>query len=218
MSVRTSTYRHVPTCTMLSYVQVRTTWKMSHDGTGRYILVRTSTEKCPKVRTRTYLTAYRAVQGSIERYRAVHEMVQDSTCQIPTRYKAVHGGTCQYTICNCGGLRAGGQGGLILVRFRNRCIDCTNLNSGFCFKSLHAQTRLFIPWYSCQRLPCHRPPLCHPRPPRWRLAMPLQAPRQPRPQLLVAASHPDPRPHRRPRPAGGRQEGRQHLVAKWRLS
>ena len=41
-------------------------------------------------------------------------------------------------------LRAGGQGGLILVRFRNRCIDCTNLNSGFCFKSLHAQTGLFI--------------------------------------------------------------------------
>jgi hypothetical protein len=99
---------------MLSYVPVRTTWKISHDGTARYILVRTSTEKleCPKVRTRTYLTAYRAVQGSTERYRAVHEMVQGSTCQIPTRYKAVHGGTCQYTICNdCGGPRAGGQGG-----------------------------------------------------------------------------------------------------------
>ena len=52
---------------------------MSHNGTGRYIPVRTSTRKYPKVRTRTYLTAYRAVQGSTERYRAVHEMVQGST-------------------------------------------------------------------------------------------------------------------------------------------
>ncbi len=57
MSVRTGTYRHVPTCTtsMLSYVPVRTTWKMSHDGTGRYIPVRTGTGKCPKVRTLSVL-------------------------------------------------------------------------------------------------------------------------------------------------------------------
>ena len=79
MSVRTGTYRYVPTCTMLSYVPVRTTWKMSHDGTGRYILVRTGTGKWQEVRTRTYSTAYKAVQGSTERYRAVHEMVQGST-------------------------------------------------------------------------------------------------------------------------------------------
>ncbi len=118
MSVRTGTYRHVPTCTMLSYVPVRTIWKMSHDGTGRYIPVRTSTGKCPKVRTRTYLTAYKAVQGSTERYRAVHEMVQGSTGQSPTRYKAVHGGTCQYTVCIYAGPRVGGAGErAILVRF-----------------------------------------------------------------------------------------------------
>jgi hypothetical protein len=50
-----------------------------------------------------------------------------------------------------------------LVRFSNRCIDCTN--SGFSFKSLHAQTRSFIPWRPCPRLPCqcYGPSLCHPR-------------------------------------------------------
>ena len=50
-----------------------------------------------------------------------------------------------------------------MVRLLNRCLDCTN--SGFSFKSLHAQTRLFIPWRPCPRLPCqcYGPPLCHPR-------------------------------------------------------
>ena len=139
---------------------------MSQNGTGRYIPVRTSTRKCQKVRTRTYSTAYRAVQGtgSTARYRAVHEMVQGSTGQSTTRYKAVHDGTCQYTVSICAGPRAGGPGGRpILVRFSNRCVDCTN--SGFSFKSLHAQTRLFIPWGPCPRLPCqcYGPPLCHPR-------------------------------------------------------
>ncbi len=55
---------------------------------------------------------------------------------------------------------------------------------------------------------------------RRRLAMPRQAPRQPQPQPRVAASHPDPLPHRRPQPAGGRQdstEGSQHVAAKRRL-
>ncbi len=80
---------------------------MSHDCTGRYIPVRTSTRKCPKVRTRTYLTA----QSGTGQYRAVHEMVQGSTDQCPTRYKAVHGSTCQYTVCICAGPRAGGPGG-----------------------------------------------------------------------------------------------------------
>ena len=37
--------------------------------------------------------------------------------------------------------------------------------------------------------------------------MPRQAPRQPRPQPRVAALHPDPRPHRRRRPAGGTAGG-----------
>ena len=150
---------------------------MSHNGTGRYIPVRTSTRKCQNVGTRTYSTAYRAVQGSTERYRAVHEMVQGSTGQSTTRYKAVHGGTCQYTVCICAGPRAGGRP--ILVRFSNRCIDCTN--SGFSFKSLHAQTRLFIPWRPCP-CQCYSPP---PLPPAgsggggggwqclgWRLASP----------------------------------------------
>ncbi len=76
---------------------------MSHDGTGRYVPVRTGTSKCPKVRTRTYLTAYKAVQGSTERYRAV----QNGTGQYTKWYKAVHGGTCQYTVCICAGPRAG---------------------------------------------------------------------------------------------------------------
>ena len=49
---------------------------------------------------------------------------------------------------------------------------------------------------------------------RRRLAMPKQTPRQPQPQPRVAASHPDPLPHRRPRPAGGRREGHQHVAAK----
>ena len=111
MSVRTGTYRYVPTCTMLSYVPVRTTWKMSHDGTGRYIPVRTGTGKWQEVRTRTYSTAYKAVQGSTE------------------RYMSVQGGLH---------LRRAGRGGRarrgrpILVSFRNHCIDCTK--SGFCFK------------------------------------------------------------------------------------
>ena len=195
---------------------------MSQNGTGRYIPVRTSTRKCQKVRTRTYSTAYRAVQGSTARYRAVHEMVQleGSTDQSTTRYKAVHGGTCQYTVCICAGQRAGRPGGRsILVRFSNRCIDCTY--SGFSFKSLHAQTRLFILGALARASPASAtgPPFAtrwQRRRRRW-LAMPRQAPRQPQPQPRVAASHPDPWPHRRPRPAGGRQEGRQHVAAKRRL-
>ena len=37
--------------------------------------------------------------------------------------------------------------------------------------------------------------------------MPRHAPRQPRPQPRVPASHPDPLPHQRPRPAGGAAGG-----------
>jgi hypothetical protein len=192
---------------------------MSQNGTGRYIPVRTSTRKCQKVHTRTYSTAYRAVQGSTARYslRVVHEMVQGSTGQSTTRYKAVHGGTCQCTVFICAGPRAGGpRGRPILVLFSNSCIDCTN--SGFSFKSLHAQTRLFIPWGPCPRLPWHSLPLWHPRPPRGRLAMPRQATGD----RGVAASSPYPRPRPgrgrgrpadgRGRPAGGRRRRRRRRV------
>jgi hypothetical protein len=163
---------------LLENVTKRYTGRSVHTGTPAYQYKKMSKS------TRTYSTAYRAaVQGStaLARYRAVHETVQVSTGQSTTRYKAVHhhctaitvhGGTCQYTVCICAGPQAGGPGGRpILVCFSNRCVDCTN--SGFSFKSLHAQTRLFIPWRPC--LPWHCPPLWHPRPPQGRLAMLRQA-------------------------------------------
>ncbi len=81
-------------------------------GTYRYVLVQENVKKYVRVRTQLR-TERPTVQGSTERYRAVHEiMVQGSTGQSTTRYKAVHGGTCQYTVCGiCAGPRAGGPGG-----------------------------------------------------------------------------------------------------------
>ena len=75
-------------------------------GTYRYVPVQENVKKYVRVRTQLRTERYRAVQGST--LRAVHEMVQGSTGQSTTRYKAVHGGTCQYTVCICAGPRAGG--------------------------------------------------------------------------------------------------------------
>ena len=195
---------------------------MSQNGTGRYIQVRTSTRKCQNVRTRTYSTAYRAVQGSTERYRAVHKMVQGSTGQSTTRYKAVHGGTCQYTVCICAGPRAGGPGGgRFWCAFEIAALTAPTVASA----SSHCMHKLvyFITWRPGPRLPWNvPPPLWHPRPPRGRLAMPRQATGV----RGVAASFPYPRPRQgRGRPADGRcrpagrrrrrrrrrQEGRQNV-------
>ena len=206
MSVRTGTHRYVPTCTMIEYVPVRTTWKMSHDGTYQYIQVRTSTGKNPKVRTRTYLTAYKAVQGSTGRYMGVHEMVQGGTGWYMALHDMVQGSTWlymsvhvkfhqstrQYMEVHVSTLRlsafapGGGPGeGAADFGARLKALNC--LHQQWLLLQVIACTNSFIhPWHPCPRLPCHRPPPCHPRRRRRRLAMLRQAPRQPRP--LVAAS------------------------------
>ena len=198
---------------------------MSHNGTGRYIPVRTSTRKCQKVRTRTYSTAYRAVQGSTARYRAVHKMVQGSTGQSTTRHKAVHGGTCQYTPTTTrsafapGRGRGGRGGGRFWCAFEIAALTAPTVASA----SSHCMHKLV---YSSLGALARASPASATGSPfatrgqrrrRRRLAMLRLAPRQPQPQPRVAASHPDPLPHRRPRPAGGRREGRRHVAAKKRL-
>jgi hypothetical protein len=169
-------------------------------GTYRYVLVQENVKKYVRVRTQLRTERYRAVQKGTGQYTKWYKAVQVKVQQGTRQYMAVHVSTRS---AFAPGRGPGGRP--ILVRFSNRCIDCTN--SGFSFKSLHAQTRLFIAWRPC---PCQ----CYSPPPfatrgqlrrRRRLAMPRQAPRQPQPQPRVAASHPDPLPHRRPRPgaAGG---------------
>jgi hypothetical protein len=159
-----------------------------------------------KKRTRTYLTAYRAVQGSTERYRAVHEMVQGSTDQSPTsQYMEIHVST-RSAFAPGSGRRAGGGGRRFWCCFEIASLTAPTVASA----SSHCMHKLV---YSSLGALAHASPASATGLPfatrgqrrrrRRRLAMPRQAPRQPQQQPRVAASHPDPRPHRRPRPAGG---------------
>jgi hypothetical protein len=158
---------------------------MSQNGTGRYygtyryVLVvhwQENVKRNVRVRTQLRTERYRAVQKGTGQYTVLPctfqvfgEMVHVTRqSRYRSKYNKVQGSTWRYMSVHGLHLRraaGGGAGGgrPILVRFSNRCIDCTN--SGFSFKSLHAQTRLFIPWGPCPRLPCqcYGPPLCHPR-------------------------------------------------------
>ena len=127
-------------------------------GTYRYVPVQENVKKYVHVRTQLRTERYRAVQKGTGQYTKWYKAVQVKVQQGTRQYMAVHVSTRS---AFAPGRGPGGRP--ILVRFSNRCIDCTN--SGFSFKSLHAQTRLFIPWCPCPRLPCqcYGPPLCHPR-------------------------------------------------------
>ncbi len=127
-------------------------------GTYRYVLVQENVKKYVRVRTQLRTERYRAVQKGTGQYTKWYKAVQVKVQQGTRQYMAVHVSTRS---AFAPGRGPGGRP--ILVRFSNRCVDCTN--SGFSFKSLHAQTRLFIPWGPCPRLPCqcYGLPLCHPR-------------------------------------------------------
>jgi len=158
---------------------------------------------------------YRKVQGSTRngtrQYRSKSNKVQGSTW----RYMSVHGLPVHLRRA-AGGGRGGGRFwcAIEIAAFKLTAPTVASASSNCMHKLVYSS-----PGTLASASPATAPPFATrgQRRPRRRLAMPRQAPRQPQPQPRVAASHPDPQPHRRPRPAGGRQEGRQHVAAKRRL-
>jgi hypothetical protein len=89
---------------------------MSHNGTGRYIPVRTSTRKCQlgklekyvRVRTQLRTERYRAVQQGTGQYTKWYKAVQVKVQQGTRQYMAVHVSTRS---AFAQGRRRGGRGG-----------------------------------------------------------------------------------------------------------
>ena len=146
-------------------------------------------------------------------YKAVQVKVQQGTRQ----YMAVHVSTRSAFAPGRG--RGGRRGGRFWCAFEIAAFKLTAPTVASASSNCMHKLVYSSPGTLASASPATAPPFATrgQRRPRRRLAMPRQAPRQPQPQPRVAASHPDPRPHRRPRPAGGRQEGRQHVAAKRRL-
>jgi hypothetical protein len=158
-------------------------------------------------------------------YRAVHAMVQGSTSQGPTRYKVVHGGTCQYTVSRSAfapGRGRGGRGGgrfwcaFEIAAFKLTAPTVASASSNCMHKLVYSS-----PGTLASASPAAAPPFATrgQRLRRLRLAMLRQAPRQPQPQPQVAGHWRRHIPILGPTgalegPAGGRQEGRQHVAAK----
>ena len=127
-------------------------------------------------------------------------MVQGSTW----RYMSVHGLPVHLRRAAGGG---GGGGDQFQCSFESAALTAPTVASA----SSHCMHKLV--YSSPGTLACASPATAPSfatrgqRRPRRQLAMLLQAPCQPRQQPLVTASHPDPLPHRRRRPAGGTAGG-----------
>ena len=222
MSVRTGTYqlglyRPVLCYSMYRYVLLEKCRKSVQVGTYRYIPVQENVKKYVRVRTQLRTERYRAVQGSTGQYTKWYKAVQVKVQQGTRQYMAVHVSTRSAFAPGRG--RGGRAGGRFWCAFEIAALTAPTVASA----SSHCMHKLV---YSCLGALARASPASATGSPfatrgqrrrRRRLAMPRLAPRQPQPQPQVAASHPDSLPHRRPRPAGGRREGRRHVAAKRRL-
>ena len=169
----------------------------------------------------TYAYVLNCVQSGTGQYRKVQGSTRNGTRQYRSKYNKVQGSTWRYMSVHGLHLRraAGRGGGRFWCAFQIAALTAPTVASA----SSHCMHKLV---YSSLGALARASPASATGPPfatrgqrrrRRRLAIPRQAPRQPQPQQRVAASHPDPLPHRRPPPAGGRREGRQHVAAKRRL-
>ena len=175
-------------------------------GTYRYVLVQENVKKHVRVRTQLRTERYRAVQKGTGQYTKWYKAVQ-----VKVQQGTRHGCTCQYTVCICAGPRAG-PGAWGAADF------------GALLKSLHS---LHQQWLQLQVIACTNsfihplvllpaPPL--PRalrlPPAAAAAGNAAAGAWPAAAAAATGGVTSRYPLPRPRPAGGRQEGRQHVAAK----
>ena len=182
--------------------------------------VRTGTYQYKKMSKSTYAYVLNCVQSGTGQYRAVQGSTRNGTRQYRSKYNKVQGSTWRYMSVHGLHLRraAGRGGGRFWCAFEIAALTAPTVASA----SSHCMHKLV---YSSLGALARASPASATGSPfatrgqrrRRRLAMPRLAPRQPQPQPQVAASHPDSLPHRRPRPAGGRREGRRHVAAKRRL-
>jgi hypothetical protein len=202
---------------MYRYVLLEKCRKTVQVGTYRYVPVQENVKKYVRVRTQLRTERYRAVQKGTGQYTKWYKAVQVKVQQGTRQYMAVHVSTRSAFALGRG--RGGRGGGRFWCAFEIAALTAPTVASA----SSHCMHKLV---YSSLGALARASPASATAPPfatrgqrrrRRRLAMPRQAPRQPQPQPRVAASHPDPLPHRRPRPAGGRREGRRHVAAKRRL-
>jgi hypothetical protein len=174
----------------------------------------------------THAYVLNCVQSGTGQYSKVQGSTRNGTRQYRSKSNKVKGSTWRYISVHCLHLRraAGGGpggGGQFWCAFEITALTAPTVASA----SIHCMHKLVysslgaLASASASPASATAPPFATRGQRRRRrlLAMQRQAPRQPQPQPRVAASHLDPRPHRRPRPAGGRQEGRQHVAAKRRL-
>ena len=116
-----------------------------------YVPVRTFGNFCITVHTSTYHRKLPEVRSHVRT--STYFLVSITVYGGTGRYMAVYGKLLYMTVDCLDFCRRlpGPRAGPILVHFRKRCIACTI--SGNCLKLLHSQTRLFMPWHPCQRLP-----------------------------------------------------------------
>jgi len=178
-------------------------------GTYRYVLVQENVKKYVRVRTQLRTERYRAVQKGTGQYTKWYKAVQVKVQQGTRQYMAVHVSTRSAFAPGRG--RGGRGGGRFWCAFEIAALTAPTVASA----SSHCMHKLV---YSCLGALARASPQAASatgspfatrgqRRRRWRLAMQRLAPRQPQSQPRVAASHPDPLPHRRPRASawgGGR--------------
>ena len=156
----------------------------------------------------TYAYVLNCVQGDTGQYRKVQGSTRNGTRQYRSKSVKVQGSTWRYMSVHGLHLRraaggGAGGGGRFRCSFESAALTAPTVASA----SSHCMHKLG--YSSPGTLACASPATAPSfatrgqRRQRRQLAMPRQAPRQPRPQPRVAASHPDPRPHRRRWPAGG---------------
>ena len=180
-------------------------------GTYRYVLVQAINQKYVRVRTSLRTRRYRSVQNGTGQYTKRYRAVQNGTGQYTKWYKAVHGGTCQYTVCICAGPRAG-PGAWGAADFGALLKSLHSLHQQWLQLQVFACTNSFI--HPLVLLPAPPLPRALRLPPAAAAASNAAAGAWPAAAEAATGGVTSRYPLPRPRQAGGRQEGRQHVAAK----
>ena len=180
-------------------------------GTYWYVLVQAINQKYVRVRTSLRTRRYRSVQNGTGQYTKRYRAVQNGTGQYTKWYKAVHGGTCQYTVCICAGPRAG-PGAWGAADFGALLKSLHSLHQQWLQLQVIACTNSFI--HPLVLLPAPTLPRALRLPPAAAAAGNAAAGAWPAAAEAATGGVTSRYPLPRPRPAEGRQEGRQHVAAK----